>query len=144
MLVPSLNVVNWKLVAILHLSLKSTGIVVKVQALSFSADGKYLASVGGQDDAKIVIWNVETGQAVCGSPMPVEHAEAVKFFNTRQDKLVTAGGYKLLVWDFDALNHQLRPEECLFGKLRRVMQTLVRDFYFHLLPYSYEMSMFLY
>ena len=31
---------------------------VLIQSLSFSADEKYLASLGGQDDNQLVIWEV--------------------------------------------------------------------------------------
>ena len=31
---------------------------VNIQSLSFSADEKYLASLGGQDDNQLVIWEV--------------------------------------------------------------------------------------
>ena len=41
---------------------------VMVQALDFSYNGKYLASIGGSDDNNLVIWNVANGKAICGSP----------------------------------------------------------------------------
>ena len=31
---------------------------VLIQSLAFSADEQYLASLGGQDDNQLVIWNV--------------------------------------------------------------------------------------
>ena len=39
---------------------------VKVQALCFSNDEKYLASLGGQDDNSLVIWDLNTGRPLCG------------------------------------------------------------------------------
>lgn len=36
----------------------------KIQSLTFSCDDKWLATLGGEDDNKLVIWNIETGQAV--------------------------------------------------------------------------------
>ena len=35
---------------------------VKVQALAFSPDEKYLASLGGQDDNQLVVWEVSSNQ----------------------------------------------------------------------------------
>lgn len=96
-----------------------------MEALSFSCDANYLASVGGQDDGKLVVWNVRTGKAVCGSPVPVDFAQAVKFFNTTEDKLVTAGGMKIVVWEFDVAMRLLRPQEANFGKLRRTTLSIV-------------------
>ncbi|MCO5597565.1 hypothetical protein L7F22_051643 [Adiantum nelumboides] len=98
-----------------------------MEALSFSCDANYLASVGGQDDGKLVVWNVRTGRAVCGSPVPVDYAQTVKFFNTTEDKLVTAGGMKIVVWEFDVAMRLLRPTEANFGKLRRTMLSIVID-----------------
>lgn len=37
---------------------------VKVEALAFSPNEKYLVSLGGQDDGCVVVWNMETSQAV--------------------------------------------------------------------------------
>lgn len=41
---------------------------VRVEAVSFSCNDKWLASIGGEDDNSLVVWNLETGKAVCGSP----------------------------------------------------------------------------
>ena len=61
---------------------------VKVQALSFSCDEKYLASLGGADDNSLVIWDVEAGEPICGSPTHSDHTLTVKFFNTTPFKLI--------------------------------------------------------
>lgn len=42
---------------------------VLIQSLSFSHNEQYLASVGGRDDGTLVVWDVETGKALCGSPV---------------------------------------------------------------------------
>ncbi|KAJ7534687.1 hypothetical protein O6H91_13G105400 [Diphasiastrum complanatum] len=100
---------------------------VKVQALHFSCDEDFLASIGGQDDGKLVIWNVKTGRAVCGSPTPFDYAQSVCFFNTTSTKLVTAGSSKLNVWDFDNQNRKVRPSDCHLGHIKRVLQTIVSE-----------------
>lgn len=33
----------------------------KVQDLAFSADSKFMATIGGQDDNALIIWDVESG-----------------------------------------------------------------------------------
>ena len=98
---------------------------MKVEALSFSCDGNYLASVGGQDDGKLVVWDVQTGKAVCGSPVPVDYAQTVKFFNNTEDKLVTAGGMKITVWDFQVAMRLLKPTETNLGRMRRTTLSIV-------------------
>ena len=42
---------------------------VLIQSLSFSFDERHLASLGGQDDRQLVIWNIESGKAICGNPV---------------------------------------------------------------------------
>jgi len=82
---------------------------VLVQALDFSYNGKYLASLGGADDNNLVIWNVETGHAVCGSPAAHDSAKCVKWMNTSDTSLVSGGIKQLRRWDFDAMNRKVRP-----------------------------------
>lgn len=100
---------------------------VKVQALSFSCDGAYLASLGGLDDNSLVIWDVETGEPICGSPTDNDHTTAVKFFNTTPYKLITGGNYHLNVWDFDVVNRKIRPTSIQVGQIRRVFTVIAVD-----------------
>merc|ERR1719235_3095566 len=41
---------------------------VAVASLSFSHDEVYLASLGGQDDNSLVVWDLSDGRAICGTP----------------------------------------------------------------------------
>lgn len=91
--------------------------MVKVQAVSFSPNDKYLATLGGQDDNRcihhihvalsyskmqryawllisVVIWDLEKKEAVCGSQAAMQSAGpvyALAFGNTRDDLFVTGG-----------------------------------------------------
>ena len=67
---------------------------VKVTALDFSFDDRFLASLGGEDDNSLVIWDVQSGKAICGSPTDKDHTLQVKFLNRSTSKLVTGGKYK--------------------------------------------------
>jgi WD40 repeat protein len=40
---------------------------VRVESVTFSCDSKYVVSLGGRDDGTIIVWNVEKGEAVCGT-----------------------------------------------------------------------------
>ena len=73
----------------------------RVQDLSFSCDNEYLASLGGQDDNSIVVWTVETGIAVCGSPAGADSGLSIKWLNQRNDRLVSGGNFHLRVWQID-------------------------------------------
>ncbi|GLC39328.1 Cilia- and flagella-associated protein 52 [Pleodorina starrii] len=107
---------------------------VKVQALDFSCDERYLASLGGQDDNALVLWDVQTGNAICGSPTATNFTTCVKFFNNSNDRLVTAGNFNLNVWTYDSVNNKLRPQDASLGTLKRVFKTIcidVNDQYVH-------------
>jgi len=54
--------------------------------------GAFLASIGGQDDNNLVIWDVETGMAICGSPASHDSTLVVTWHNTNPFQLVTGGG----------------------------------------------------
>jgi WD40 repeat protein len=84
---------------------------VAVQALDFSYNGKYLASVGGSDDNNLVIWNVANGKAICGSPAAHDTALTVKWMNTSDLSLVTGGMKALRMWSLDPENRKVRPME---------------------------------
>lgn len=96
-----------------------------MQGVSFSPDEEFLASVGGQDDFKLIIWHVKTGKAICGMPVPLDHAQVVTWFNNSSTQLVTAGAFKLNVWRFDCANRKVLPHDCHMGTIRRVFLSLV-------------------
>lgn len=71
-------------------------------------------------------WRVSTGIAICGSPVPLDFATAVKFVNNDPHKLVTAGDFKLIVWELDVPNRMLEPQFCDVGRFRRIHTSLVQ------------------
>ena len=89
---------------------------VMVQALDFSYNGKYLASIGGSDDNNLVIWNVEDGKAICGSPAAHDTALTIKWMNTSDTSLVTGGIKALRMWALDPENRKVRPMEVSTSK----------------------------
>ena len=70
----------------------------KIQAAAFSPSSKYLATLGGDDDNKLVIWDVETGDAICGSPAANDTAYCLAYSNYDDNIFVTAGKYNFRVW----------------------------------------------
>ena len=71
----------------------------KIEDVSFSHNNKYLATLGGDDDNNIIIWNVETGDAICGSPAANDTALAIAFSQTNDTKFVSCGKYNFKIWD---------------------------------------------
>lgn len=89
---------------------------ISILTLPRSYDGKYFASLGGQDDNSVVIWETETGRAVCGSPAAQDSALSVKWLHHRNDRFVTAGNFHLRVWQVDVSIPKVRAGSCLWWK----------------------------
>lgn len=100
---------------------------VKVQALAFSADEKYLASLGGQDDNTLVVWDLATGRPLCGGPASSDLSMCIAFFNKNSQQAVTGGNGVLRVWDIDFVNRKINPTDVHVGNLQRVCRTIVID-----------------
>lgn len=92
----------------------------RVQDVAFSNHDEFLATVGGQDDNALVIWNVESGEAICGSPAAMDSALTVRWLNNRHDRVVTAGNYHVRVWQIDFSLPKLHAMDARLGSVRRV------------------------
>ncbi|XP_067673017.1 cilia- and flagella-associated protein 52-like [Haliotis asinina] len=100
---------------------------VKVQALSFSKNDIYLISLGGQDDGSVVVWDVERGEAICGSPAQVESAGntyCVCASDVSENIFVTGGENTLRVWELDVENRKIRPTPVNMGGLKRTVSCI--------------------
>jgi WD40 repeat protein len=100
---------------------------VRVEGVAFSCNDKWLATIGGEDDNSLVVWNLETGKAVCGSPAANDAVHAVRFARNDEFTIITAGKENFRVWQFDLANHKVRPTDCNLGKLQRTVKTLWVD-----------------
>jgi len=96
----------------------------RVQDLGFSANDRYLATLGGQDDNALVVWDVESGQSICGSPAASDSALCLKWVNGRNDRLVTGGNYHVRVWQIDFGLPKLHAMDAKLGSVRRVVLSL--------------------
>jgi len=97
---------------------------VKVQALAFSKSGKYVISLGGQDDGSVVVWDMATKEPVCGSPAQVESAGITTCLATSKvddNVFVTGGDNTLRVWSIDKENRKIRPSNTNLGGFKRVI-----------------------
>ena len=75
-----------------------------------------MPAAGGPDDNNLVIWNVETGSAICGSPAAHDTCACVKWFNNDDAKVVTGGIKQLRIWDFKLGERKVRPIEVQTSK----------------------------
>ena len=91
---------------------------VLIQSLSFSFNEQYLASVGGQDDNTLVIWDVESGKALCGSPVGMNIVNQIAFFNNADNKLVSIHNYGIRIWTADFKSKKLLVEDVNMGQIK--------------------------
>ncbi|XP_034442928.1 cilia- and flagella-associated protein 52-like [Hippoglossus hippoglossus] len=99
----------------------------KVEALSFSPNDKYLVSLGGQDDGRIFLWDIETKEFICGSPASANssgHCFTLQYSNTNDNVFVSAGNETLRVWELNLTNRKITATECQTGKLRRMVKCI--------------------
>jgi WD40 repeat protein len=96
----------------------------RVQDLSFSCRSNYLCTLGGQDDNAVVVWDVETGIAICGSPAAPDSSHCIQWLNGRNDRFVTAGNYHIRVWQVDFSLPKLHAMDAKLGSVRRVVSSL--------------------
>ncbi|XP_054635818.1 cilia- and flagella-associated protein 52 isoform X3 [Dunckerocampus dactyliophorus] len=98
----------------------------KVEALAFSPNDKYLVSLGGQDDGRILLWSIATKQAICSAPaLPLSlcHRLTVKFSNTNDNMFASAGRATLQIWELDEDN-KIKPSDCQLRKLKRTVKCI--------------------
>ena len=98
--------------------------ITKVQAISYSPYDTYIATLGGEDDNAVVVWEARTGTAMCGSPAGLDSALCLSWLNGRDDRFVTAGYYNLRVWQLDPSLPKLHYMDAKIGSVRRVFQCL--------------------
>jgi WD40 repeat protein len=98
-----------------------------VQDLSFSCNNDYLCTLGGQDDNALVVWRIDTGEALCGSPAGADSTLCCAFLNGRNDRIVTGGYYSCKVWQIDFSLPKLSAMDVKMGTLRRVFQSVSID-----------------
>lgn len=102
----------------------------KVEALAISPSDKYLVSLGGQDDGSICVWNISTGDAICGAPAQVMSAgctRTIAYFNHSDEKFVTGGDNTLRVWDLDVGARKVKPTEVNVGQIKRNINCIEVD-----------------
>ena len=96
---------------------------VKVQDLSFSPNGKYIVTLGGQDDNQLLLWSVASGRCLCGTLAANDSSSFVSYFNNDNDRLVTGGNYNLRVWEYGKESRKLIPVDVAMGQVQRIYKS---------------------
>lgn len=95
--------------------------VGQVRDVDFSFDTAFLATVGGQDDNDLVVWDTRTGVGLCGSRAANDAVHRVKWHNGRNDRFVTCGNYHFRVWQVCTSTPKMHPVDANMGSMRRIM-----------------------
>ncbi|XP_047143851.1 cilia- and flagella-associated protein 52 isoform X1 [Hydra vulgaris] len=100
---------------------------VNVEAIAFSPNEKFLATLGGQDDGSVVLWDIAKKEAVCGAAAAVLSAgvtHCVAFASINNNVFVTGGNKTLRVWELDIEKRIIQPTDCSLGHLKRIVQCI--------------------
>ncbi|KAI8588611.1 WD40-repeat-containing domain protein [Geranomyces variabilis] len=103
---------------------------VKVQSVAFSPNSLYLASLGGEDDNSIIVWDLAKGAAICGSPASKDSSGAtlcLAYLNRDDHSFVTGGDGTLRVWELNVAQRKVRPTDVVTGQIKRVVKCVVVD-----------------
>ena len=100
---------------------------VMIQSLSFSCDESYLASLGGQDDNMLIIWEVSTGKGFCSTSIGHDPGFDVKFLNNSNNKLVTVQHLLVKIWEANYVAKKVNFTLVNLGNLKRTILNLIID-----------------
>ncbi|TPX43498.1 hypothetical protein SeMB42_g04690 [Synchytrium endobioticum] len=103
---------------------------VKVQALAFSFSAKFLASLGGEDDNSVIVWDLTSGSAICGAAAAKDSsgtATCLAYLNNDERVFVTGGAGSIRVWELSELERKVRAQDCQTGQIKRIVKCLAVD-----------------
>ena len=100
---------------------------VMIQSLSFSNDEAYLASLGGQDDKMLIVWEVSTGKGFCSTSIGHEPGYEVKFYNNSNNRLITVQNLNVKIWEADYVAKKVNFTSINLGNLKRQITNVVID-----------------
>ena len=100
-----------------------------IQSLSFSHDEKYLVSLGGAEDNYLIVWDIETGKAICGNAAGTDVVHQVKYFNTTNAHIITCQNYGIRIWTVEYITKKFSFIDVNFGNLKRQILCLCIDPY---------------
>ncbi|TPX31610.1 hypothetical protein SmJEL517_g05107 [Synchytrium microbalum] len=103
---------------------------VRVQALAFSPNAQFLASLGGQDDNSVIVWDLPSGTAICGAAAAKDSsgtATCLAYLNNDERCFVTGGSGNIRVWELSEIERKVRAQDCQTGQIKRIVKCLAID-----------------
>jgi WD40 repeat protein len=100
-----------------------------IQSLSFSFNDKYLVSLGGVEDNFLIVWDIESGKALCCNTAGTDFVHQVKFLNRSDNTFVTCQNYGIRIWNIDYEAKKVNSIDVNFGNLKRQILCMCIDPY---------------
>ncbi|XP_043195551.1 cilia- and flagella-associated protein 52-like [Amphibalanus amphitrite] len=103
---------------------------VKVEAVAFSANDMFMASLGGQDDGNVIVYDMATKDPLCGltASQPTQGNSLVLCFcSTADDTFITGGDYTLRVWKINRKRRFITPTNVSVSEVKRKIRCLRVD-----------------
>jgi len=104
--------------------------LTRVNAVSFSYDGRYLMSVGNMDDGNVCIFDMEAKKVICGM-QDIRGRNGFPFTiaatNSRNDVWVVGGDDYLSYWILDTYQNRLKTEKANLKKIKRDIKVIRID-----------------
>ncbi|KAK9891942.1 hypothetical protein WA026_017425, partial [Henosepilachna vigintioctopunctata] len=103
---------------------------VRVEAVMFSFDDKYLVSLGGRDCGSVVVWDVLNSSAICGGQVSrgiQGNATCLISMNRRGACYMTAGENHLAVWYIKVDARSTHCEDVNMLKIKRTIVCMDAD-----------------
>jgi len=96
---------------------------VEVTDLAFNCDDSCLATLGGRDDNRIIIWNLANGKAIREERF--DGGLSVRWFTNHTDKLVSGGHDGAMVWNYrGGAGGKMEGSPVSLGKMQRVVSSI--------------------
>lgn len=97
---------------------------VRIEAVKFSTDDRYVTSLGGRDCGNIVVWDVQAGASLSGTEATSGskgEATALCACHRRGACFITGGDCNLTVWGIDVIARSISGVDVSTAKLKRVI-----------------------
>ena len=94
---------------------------------SFNKDDNFLATLGGRDDGRIIVWEIESGRAI--REERTKQAVTVQWFHHHDEKIIT-GGSQVEIWSTNTrtkLGGKMDHTICEVGQYRRNILCIALD-----------------
>ena len=96
----------------------------EIRALSFSEDGKYLAS--GSSDKTVYLWNTEKLE-IHGEATTIGEIDGIEWYPKTQSFLTADGAGAIIRWEVTDLAATMAPFEALLNEIKSTLSPETRD-----------------